>query len=337
LGPLDHRAFVVGVVAAVVLFPLCLLPRVDYLKYTSIAAVGCIIYLVVVIVLRGSQDIAKEDKSDLILFPKSVDIFQSIPLMLFAFTFHPNIFPIFCEMENATTRRVGICVVIAIAICALVYLFVGIFGYLTFLDDIKGNIFKNYDDDVLVEIGKILLAVVISFSYPLLHYPARAHMDSILTTYFTENRLPDITSRYVILTIILVGVSYGLGISIPDIEVVFSFVGATAGNVIVFVAPAAFFIQLTPGLLLSPGKLVALLMAILGVLSCIILLLFNRDTSKLYSAQLGACGKMCFRMPMKLFKKAGQALGHIGTLFLILGSQKYIDTGYQLYENYRRS
>ena len=129
LGPLDDRAFVVGVVACVVLLPLCLLPRVDYLKYTSVAAVGCIMYLVVVIVLRGSQDIADNDKSDLILFPKSIDVFDSLPLMSFAFTFHPNIFPIFCEMKNATVKRVSFCVVISILICGAVYLFVGIFGY----------------------------------------------------------------------------------------------------------------------------------------------------------------------------------------------------------------
>ena len=35
--------------------------------------------------------------------------------------------------------------------------------YLTFLDDVEGNIFNNYDDDILVEIGKVLLGIIIRY------------------------------------------------------------------------------------------------------------------------------------------------------------------------------
>jgi len=31
------------------------------------------------------------------------------------------------------------------------------------LDDVEGNIFNNYDDDILVEIGKVLLGIIIRY------------------------------------------------------------------------------------------------------------------------------------------------------------------------------
>jgi amino acid permease len=38
----------------------------------------------------------------------------------------------------------------AVLVSGLAYLIVGVFGYLTFLEETEGNIFNNYDDDILV-------------------------------------------------------------------------------------------------------------------------------------------------------------------------------------------
>jgi amino acid permease len=38
----------------------------------------------------------------------------------------------------------------AVLVSGVAYLIVGVFGYLTFLEETEGNIFNNYDNDILV-------------------------------------------------------------------------------------------------------------------------------------------------------------------------------------------
>ncbi|KAL6073118.1 hypothetical protein QOT17_005087 [Balamuthia mandrillaris] len=169
LGPLDTRAFVVAVAMLTVMLPLSLLTKVDKLKYTSILALACILYLVGVVSFHGVKHVwdksVKESLEDLHLMRFTVGVFTSIPIICFSFTFHPNIFPIFGEMKNATRRRMQRVVFSSSAFCGIVYVVVGVLGYITFAEETEGNIFTNYNDNTAVEVGKILLAVIIWFGF----------------------------------------------------------------------------------------------------------------------------------------------------------------------------
>jgi hypothetical protein len=118
----------------------------------------------------------------------------------------------------------------AVLVSGLAYLIVGVFGYLTFLEETEGNIFNNYDDHILVgtlccapfplhdnltstlhcrdwqdplgrghRVRSQSLSAALtrlnsttnawksfchhsknSFSYPIIHYPARIAVDSIV-------------------------------------------------------------------------------------------------------------------------------------------------------------
>jgi amino acid permease len=58
---------------------------------------------VFLVAFRSIQNIAEEglekSEDELSLANFAPDIFRSLPIMSFAFTFHPNIFPIFSEMR----------------------------------------------------------------------------------------------------------------------------------------------------------------------------------------------------------------------------------------------
>jgi len=269
-GALSYRGAIAGLVTVLVLTPLCLLYRVDSLKYTSVMALVCIAYMVIVIIIRSSQQIVDDgvDDDDLRLFHFAFSIFQAIPIMSFAFTFHPNLFPIFTEMENPNRTRMYRVVRVGMTICGIAYLAVGIFGYLSFLSDVEGNIFNNYDDDVVVDIAKVALGILIMFSYPLLHYPGRVALDSVIVKMFDEDKIIDyVKYRHFIEAAFLIMVSYLLSVALPDISVVFGFSGATAGNLIVFIGPSYAYIKLRPGKLMSFQKICAGLLLFAGIFS----------------------------------------------------------------------
>eukprot|EP00010_Vexillifera_abyssalis_P005812 CAMPEP_0201553158 /NCGR_PEP_ID=MMETSP0173_2-20130828/19476_1 /ASSEMBLY_ACC=CAM_ASM_000268 /TAXON_ID=218659 /ORGANISM="Vexillifera sp., Strain DIVA3 564/2" /LENGTH=575 /DNA_ID=CAMNT_0047963777 /DNA_START=28 /DNA_END=1755 /DNA_ORIENTATION=+ len=153
-------------------YPLCLLKRIDALKYTSMFALLGILYLVVVIMAQSITTIADEFEQSRIVFGNgSISLFGAVPVMTFAFTFHMQQFSVQNEMKHP--NRIRTVVGGAISFAGASYMIVGIFGYLTFYENVSSNILVDYDEDVPIIIGKVALAFVIIFSFPLLHFPLR--------------------------------------------------------------------------------------------------------------------------------------------------------------------
>jgi len=70
---------------------------------------------------------------------------------------------------------------------------------------------------------------------------------------------------YIGLTVITIISSYIIAIAYPDISFVFSIAGATVGNYIIFILPAAIYIKVNEGKIYSIDKLVAWVLLLLGI------------------------------------------------------------------------
>jgi len=262
---LNNRALVTGFFAIIIVFPLCLLPKVKYLSFTSFLAMVFILYLSIIIIWRGSQRVDAGDvfnSDDFKWTHLQTELLTGIPLITFAFAYNTTMFPIFAEMDNPTPKRCRTVISIALGISTVAYFLVGIFGYFTFLELTKGNILNNYVNDTFAEIGKIGLAGVIIFSYPILHYPMRF---SILISIEPLIKQKHYYYYYVGLTVLIIISSYLIAIAYPDISFVFSIAGATVGNFIIFILPAAIYIKLIEGKMYSYDKIVAWILLLLGI------------------------------------------------------------------------
>lgn len=71
----------------------------------------------------------------------SLRVFGSIPVITFAFAMHLQMFPLWVELRQPTSLRMHLAVGVAFMICTVVYLIVGIFGYLTFFHLTSSNSF----------------------------------------------------------------------------------------------------------------------------------------------------------------------------------------------------
>jgi len=195
-------------------------------------------YLVVVIVIMCVVNLGKvglrADKIQLVNF--SAELFPVISIISFAFTFHPSIFPIMSEMKEPSHMQRA--VTNAVAICTIVYFVVSVFGYLTFYDHTNGNILINYPDgDILISIGKIALTIIICFSYPVLGYPAREIFDQMVFNFHPAPKwrvIGEATAFFLI--------TYLLAVAVPGITFIFGLIGATAGNLFIFILPGYFYL-----------------------------------------------------------------------------------------------
>lgn len=71
---------------------------------------------------------------------------------------------------------------------AFTYLAVGIAGYLTFGNNVKGNIMTMYEYSLSTVIGRIAIVVLVLFSYPLQVHPCRASVSNIVNWLVTKKR-----------------------------------------------------------------------------------------------------------------------------------------------------
>lgn len=125
------------------IIPLSFLRRLDSLKYTSCAALFGILYLVVLVVFSYfSKTVQKTSNSDVFLFHPQLSFLSYLPIFVFAFTCHQNIFTIFNELKNNNATRMNSIISTSILSSMVVYWVVGTLGYLMFGELVCGNILK---------------------------------------------------------------------------------------------------------------------------------------------------------------------------------------------------
>ena len=162
-----------------VLLPVSLLNKIEFLKYTSTFAIMCILYMVIVISVISVKGLfADYDFSELLWGKFGIDTFSAAPVIVFAFSFHTGLFPIKNEMKDPTA--VGPLVASACAISGVLYMIVGVFGYMTFLECVESNVLVSFEETTPITIAKVALVVVLSFSYPLMNFACRISVWNLL-------------------------------------------------------------------------------------------------------------------------------------------------------------
>ncbi|KAG7103786.1 Vacuolar amino acid transporter 5 like protein [Verticillium longisporum] len=244
--------------------PLAFLRRLDSLKYTSIVALVSIGYLVILVVYHfGAQPL--QDKSGLrVIKPQSAVAFLStLPVVVFAYTCHQNMFSILNEIkDNSPSSVVGV-VGSSIGGAASMYLLVAITGYLTFGNDVNGNIVSMYAPSIATFIGQIGIVILVTFSIPLQVHPCRASLDAVLK--WRPNRAhngngrsnspvggrsdhavaPMSDLRFAVLTTLILVFGYLVALSVTSLERVLAYVGSIGSTSISFILPGLFYYKIS--------------------------------------------------------------------------------------------
>lgn len=137
---------------------------------------------------------------------------------------------------------------ISLVLCSGIYFTIGIFGYLLFGDSINADILVNFDQGSGSAMGSLLNDVVrLSYAFhlmlvfPLLNFSLRFNLDELLfskkPTLATDNR------RFLVLTLVLLVLTYLVAIAIPNIWYFFQFLGSTSAVFLAFIFPGAIAIR----------------------------------------------------------------------------------------------
>ncbi|KAL1505210.1 hypothetical protein ABEB36_004824 [Hypothenemus hampei] len=168
--------------------PLGLLRNIDSFSGLSKVTIGFYVCLVMKIVCDSTPHLFN---GDWIALSCQTQLFE-----IYHVTLNPSL-----EQMNQVIKS-------AVNICTIVYLFVGVFGYIAFSDkNIGGNILLSFTPSTLTTVVKLGFILSIVFSFPLVIFPCRASLHSLIYRQAssiyegTTNYIPE--SRFKVLGIVL--------------------------------------------------------------------------------------------------------------------------------------
>jgi solute carrier family 38 (sodium-coupled neutral amino acid transporter), member 2 len=205
------------------IIPLCLFKDISYLGFTSSFSIISIIIVVFVIIYKFIEKAIGNGIKIQNLVYFNVDSFDSFALIFssiggffFSYISQYNVVPIYKELKERSKLKMTGIIWSSMATCTFIYLASAILGYFIFLErdlsSLKGNVLDNFDQsDVLVSIAKFLVILVILFSYPVIHFTARGSLMNMIPSTKTTPFASEI------ITLLLCGGSFVIGIGIPDV------------------------------------------------------------------------------------------------------------------------
>ncbi|KAI1392468.1 transmembrane amino acid transporter protein-domain-containing protein [Hypoxylon trugodes] len=269
---MDRNFWITAFMLAII--PLSFLRRLDSLKYTSIVALVAIGYLIVLVVYHFASDVlAPRDKVRIITWGGPVEALATLPVVIFAYTCHQNMFSILNEISNNSPKNIMGVISTSIGSAAGIYVLVAITGYLTFGNDVIGNIVSMYPASIASTIAKAAIVVLVTFSIPLQIHPCRASVDAVLKWRPKDASNPQTRTsspggrpllpnpaqsrsdhgstatisdlRFAILTTIILILAYITALTVVSLERVLAYVGSTGSTSISFILPGLFYYKIS--------------------------------------------------------------------------------------------
>jgi len=165
----------------IIIIPLVSFRKLDSLKIGSLIGLIAIAYLAVLVISHSIfDDWSKTQGNVNIVKPGSIsDILSTFSIIIFAFTAAQNICTIINEIGNK--RQLNLVIGTANLIASLLFITVGLAGYLQFGDNVGGNVILEYKHKLLSsKIGKFALVLMVTLSYPLMFHPCRLSINNMV-------------------------------------------------------------------------------------------------------------------------------------------------------------
>ncbi|KAL9181592.1 hypothetical protein ACHAXT_010397 [Thalassiosira profunda] len=190
---LSRHVWVLG--ALVLVLPFSFYRTLDELKKASALALVFVFMLVGMIVsyANGVADpcAGREEnvcRGEMEPYTSFGSTLSNLPIFVFAFTCHQNIFPIVNELDALCQRRLNIVICCSIGFALTVFAVVALEGYKTYGSLVRGDILLNYPENQQVTFLRICIAFMLALHYPLQLDPSRRCITSLVKVIAEWNR-----------------------------------------------------------------------------------------------------------------------------------------------------
>ncbi|KAM9063819.1 putative sodium-coupled neutral amino acid transporter 8 isoform X1 [Sarcophilus harrisii] len=244
---IDQR-FTLSILCILIIFPLSAPQEISFQKYTSILGTLAASYLSLVIVVKyylKPDSLPPEPR----LSPRPsswLAVFNVFPTICFGFQCHEASISIYSSMYNQNLSHWTVVSVAAMLACCLIYSLTGLYGFLTFGDNVSADVLMSYPgNDTMVIVARFLFGVSIVTVYPIALLLGRSVIQDCWLSCSSiwgcgGSADPSGTWVRMLLTGLWVAATLLLALFVPDIGEVIMITGSIS----------AFFIFIFPGLCL---------------------------------------------------------------------------------------
>lgn len=245
--------YVVVPVCAIFIFLLCCIRDLSKLSMASLAGLICMAYICLLTVFDYFAD--TYDTPPITKVKLSTDAINGFSTVIFAFCNHFTMLAIVPRFIDPTPKRRALLTGGSSTVVFIFYLFVAVFGYLHFGDGVPGFILSagSRQQSPPYILAKLLVSVVIIFSYPLLCDPAKSCFDLLLTKVIGPASASTASVRNIGITAALVAFSAFIAATCSEIAgAILGIFSASCGSLLMFIFPALFFLKLGTKYRVSP-------------------------------------------------------------------------------------
>jgi amino acid permease len=193
---LQSRQLWISIAWLLLAAPLSCMRTLDGLKVTNQIAIGCVIMVTGLVIvyslgvvdpclnLPASRGVCVGDTALVIMDMSTAKV---LTVFTFAFTCHQNIFAVANEIEQYSPARVDRVICIAIGTAVVLYCLVAIAGYCTYGAAVGSDILTTYPENLVISVARILISLLVVFSYPLQCHPARSCVTALVAACRDDN------------------------------------------------------------------------------------------------------------------------------------------------------
>ena len=240
------RSILLMIAYVLFLFPFSIGKDFRFIEKISAFAIFSIVFMIGVVTYEYWHHFRfNHEKVD--LFSSSItDIVQAFGAIAFAFSQQDQTFLVYKTLENPTTNRFTILASLAMGIQFILCTTVGVFGYLSFGDNVDDVILSNYPKNNHLILGtRILYVFTMVFIFPTAFYVVRHIFYSMIFYHSTETYEKATIFWRLVFTIGLLAFFCVLSIFINDLGLVMTLTGLVAVVNITFILPCWIHLKLT--------------------------------------------------------------------------------------------